>query len=193
MAFKRFKLKSVGSLIGSLFTLIASPAWALPGDTLEAVEAWIQGNATLSPRPGERLTIQRSDTPARRFTFQASMFPVAGAASEDTGRIRMEQLSLFDMTEGVSVNQLEEALRAIYGAELYTDYRQGKVLYTYPASGTVGGNPELVVEGQVRQGVRYAYWMELVSDSQGATYSGRLVLFIKDDLPQLRRRLMGAP
>lgn len=175
--------------------LIYAPgAWALPGQTAAAVEAWMRSNSTLSAAVNRGLTAFRQDTPARRFTFQASIFPVAGVISLEAGTvIRTEQLTLFDGIDGVTRNRLEESLRAIYGAAVYTDFQQAQPLYYYPQSEESfhTGSQAAVFQGEVWEGQNYAYWLELTSTPQGVVNSGRITVFLKEDLPRLRRQLTG--
>ncbi|MBD0335171.1 MAG: hypothetical protein ICV62_06765 [Cyanobacteria bacterium Co-bin13] len=167
------------------------PGYALPGEPVRAVEEWIQANPTLRPGPGERLLINRIDTPAQRFGFQASIFPVSGVApGVNSNLIRTERFSLFDLINGLDGNRMEESLRVIYGTEIYADYRRALPVYSYPSADAVPlENPNLRQQGEVRQGDRYAYWLELDSDQTGTTYSGRMAIFLKEDLPLLLEQL----
>lgn len=169
------------------------PSYALPGGSVPAVEAWIQGNPTLSPQPGERLRIHRTDSPALRFTFQASIFPVSGVAPvSGTNLIRTERFSFFDLINGVDGNRMEESLRDIYGPEIYADYRRAIPLYSYPnPDSPTLANPDVLLQGEVREGDFYAYWLEIASDQAGTAYSGRMAVFLKADLPKLLEQLDG--
>lgn len=185
----------IASLMALSSVMTAQAGYALPGVSLSAVEDWIRNNPTLRPQPYERLLVQRSDTPSRRFSFQASPFPVTGVDPTRTGYIiRTEQLSLFDQIDGVSANRLEESLRAVYGLDVYRDYRQAEVLYRYPTRlSEPRENPNLLLQGEVRRGERYAYWVELALDPQGNGYSGQMTVFLKEDLPALLTQLRNAP
>lgn len=167
------------------------PSYALPGEPVRTVEAWIQGNPTLHPQPGERLVINRTDSPALRFNFQASVFPVSGVAPiQGTSLIRTERFSFFDLINGVDSNRMEESLREIYGPAIYVDYRRALPLFSYPNSDTtVSVNPEVLLQGEVREGDLYAYWLEIASDETGVAYSGRMAVFLKEDLPKLLEQL----
>ncbi|PSN10538.1 hypothetical protein C7271_25885 [filamentous cyanobacterium CCP5] len=106
--------------------------------------------------------------------------------------IRTEELTLFDQVNGVDRDRLEESLRAIYGPAVYTDYQQAQLLYAYPSAETPPpANSEIVLLGEVLEGDRYAYWLELAANPQGVVYSGRAIVFLKEDLPLLRRYLTG--
>lgn len=176
--------------LSSFACLAGGPAAALPGQSVPAAEAWIQGNPTLRPTAEERLVVNRVDTPAQRFSFQASVFPVSGVATTGTSSlIRTESFSLFDLINAVHQVRLEESLRAIYGAEIYTDYRRAQTLHSYPAEASLPSETALLLQGEVRQGERYAYWLELASDQSGNVYSGKMIVFLPEDLPGLLERL----
>lgn len=70
------------------------PANALPGQMVEEAIAWIQAHPTLQPA-GETLLVRKSDTPAHRFTFEASTHSPGRAMLGNGNLIRLEQLSLF--------------------------------------------------------------------------------------------------
>lgn len=169
---------------------------AFPGQTSDEVQTWIQAHPTLRPAPGEKLLIRKTDTPARRFSFQASPLQVGRAApGPGGGIIRTEEISLFDMVNGVTRARLEESLRAIYGAQIYDDYTRAGVVYAYPDPATVGkatnrDTPLLSgLTGEVREGDRYAYWLELARRPNGVTYTGKMVVFLRDDIPKLAAEL----
>ncbi|ASC69245.1 uncharacterized protein XM38_001720 [Halomicronema hongdechloris C2206] len=164
----------------------AGIAQALPGQPVEVVKAWIQANPTLRPNRPDTLVVHRTDTPARRFTFRASVFPIGNLTPEvDLSHIRTERFDLFDLANGVDVERLEESLRAIYGPDIYADYQLAEPLYRYPnVESSATANPAVMVEGEVRIGERFAYWLELNSDAQGVT-RGRMTILTKADLPRL--------
>lgn len=188
-------MRKVGLGLGCWAALwgIAQPSQALPGQSVRTVEAWIQGNPTLQPGPGETLVVNRTDTPAQRFSFQASIFPVSGIRPGVSGNIiRTERFGLFDLINPIGSVRMEESLRAIYGSELYADYRRAAPLYSYPnADSPPTDNPELLLQGEVRASDRYAYWLELTADQEGTVYSGRMTVFLKEDLPSLLEQLGG--
>ncbi len=185
-------LKS-GSLALAALALTTHPGWALPGQTVNLTESWIRNNPTLRPGPNERLAINRLVAPGQRFTFQASVFPISGVAPDQNPRqIRSERFSLSDHANPITVERLDESLRAIYGQEIFNDYRQATVLLRYPARGARPAptdNPNLVLRGEVRQGERFAYWQEIAYDRAGTAYLGRMAVFVKDDLPALQTQL----
>jgi hypothetical protein len=175
---------------------IARSAQALPGQFADEAAAWIQANSTLRPVRGERLLVKKSATPAQRFTFQALPTQVGRAATGfGGGIIRTEELALFDMVNGITPYRLQESLRSIYGSEIYRDFSQARRVYSYPDQSTVGravnrDTPLLaLIQGEVREGDRYAYWLETVRKPNGFAYSGKLTVFIKEDLAKLEAEL----
>ncbi|NEQ31173.1 MAG: hypothetical protein F6K04_09225 [Leptolyngbya sp. SIO4C5] len=165
----------------------ALPSRALPGQTVTEVAAWIQANPTLRPGPGERLLVNRVDTPAQRFTFQASIFPPGNLRSGINPRqIRAERTAIFDMINGVSFDRLEESLRVIYGSDIFADYQRSQPIYVYPtADAPISNNPNLLIQGELREGDRYAYWIEITSDASGNVDSGEISVLLKEDIPGL--------
>ena len=164
---------------------------ALPGQTINEVEAWIQAHPTLRPEPGERLLVRYSDTPAQRFVFQASVLTPGRIGLTGNGSIiRSERLQLFDMINGVTFNRLEESLRSIYGADVYSDFRRAVTFYAYPNEATPPSrNPTLLLKGELREGVRFGYWVELASNPEGVIYTGRINVLLKEDLASLQEHL----
>lgn len=192
------RIRCVGSLsLGMLLLFIAGRVQALPGQSPDEAEAWIQAHPTLRPASGEKLLIRKSATPAQRFQFKASLLQVGRAAPGPTGGIiRTEEISIYDMINGVTIARLQESLRSIYGAVIYQDYASAKVVYRYPGPATVDQAvnqkaPLLAaVQGEVRSGDRYAYWLEIVS-TNGFAYLGRATVFLKKDLPKLQTELQS--
>lgn len=182
-----------GSLALAALALTAYPGWALPGQTVNLTETWIRNNPTLKPGPGDRLAINRLVAPGQRFTFQASVFPISGVVpNQDPRQIRSERFSVSDHANPITVDRLDESLRAIYGQEIFNDYRQATVLLRYPARGARTNptdNPNLVLRGEVRQGERFAYWQEIAYDRDGTAYLGRMAVFVPEDLPALQAQL----
>ena len=175
-----------------LWGALASSARAIPGESVVNVEAWIQSHPTLRPEPTEGLVVHRVDTPARRFTFRATILPVAGFSSGDAeirNIIRTEQITLVNTVDGVTTNRLEESLRAIYDALIYNDYRRAKVLQSYPSEDINLGNENVLRQGELREGDRFAYWVDLVGTSAGFMSSGTMTVFLKTDLPALQAQL----
>lgn len=190
------KSNLLAAIWGLGLVVAGSAAQALPGQTGDEAVAWIQANSTLRPERGERLMVKKSATPAQRFTFQAIPMQVGKAAvGFGGGIIRTEELSLFDMINGVNSARLEESLRSIYGPTIYQDYAQARSVYAYPDRATVGravnrDTPLLsAIRGEVREGDRYAYWLEIARRPDGFAYSGKLTVFLREDLPKLEAEL----
>lgn len=171
-------------------------ATALPGQTADEVAAWIRANPTLRPTSGERLLVRKTDTPNRRFMFQASVLSPGIATSPlDHTIIINERIELFDAISGVTRERLEETLRSIYGADIYQDYQQAQVAYAYPTFSTItqarSQSTPLKEElrGELRVGNRFAYWVEVAQPRTERPISGRMMVFLKSDLDKLETEL----
>ncbi len=182
--------------LGALWLSSSRPAAALPGQLTEEVTAWIQGNPTLRPSSGETLLVRKFDTAAQRFTFQASVLPPGKVAPiGNSGRVRTERISLFDMINGVTEERLAESLRAIYGLDIYQDFERARVVYSYPGPMDVDQarnrqTPlQAALQGQLRLGDRFGYWMETAPARTGQSYTGQLVVFLREDLDKLETEL----
>ncbi len=190
-----------GFTAGLVGLLAAAPALALPGQTVEEVLSWMQSNPTVRPKKGERLTVRRSNSAAQRFIFEASLFIPGTFAkgARDDGRIHSESLKLFDMQNGVTQARLEESLRAIYGLDVGGDFDRATVVQRYGADPAMPStanstapkwSPKLVnkprrqdyLRGELRQGERFAYWIEVAETEPGKAYSGQVAIFLVDDL-----------
>ncbi|MGB3202717.1 MAG: hypothetical protein WBA99_17560 [Nodosilinea sp.] len=182
-----------GFLSVATLAAIASPGWAIPGQTVNLATSWIRNNPTLKPAPNERLSVSRVAAPGQRFTFQASVFPVGELApAPNRQQIRTERFSLVDYANPITPDRLEESLRAIYGQDIFNDYRQAEVIMRYPERGTRPAptdNPDIFLRGEVREGDRFAYWQEITYDRTGTAHLGRMVVFLKADVPALQAQL----
>ncbi|MEA5469391.1 hypothetical protein [Spirulina sp. 06S082] len=196
---RSFCLRYLSTLgcFGLVFGAIASPAWSLPGQRTETVAAWIAGNPTLQPSDsGDGLTVRRTDTAAQRFEFRASVLPPGRISFlGNPGIIRSENFSLYDLINGVSLPRLEEALRVIYGLDIYTDYQNAQIVRIYPSADTLEMSRRLNLpglggrEGELRLGIRFAYWIELTKNEDSSSHSGQMTVFLKEDLPKMLREL----
>lgn len=172
-------------------------AIALPGQTPEQVIDWIRGNPALSPAAGERLLVRKSDTPSRRFQFQASVVLPGMAEVQGSARvIRSEQIKFFDIINGVTRSRLEESLRSIYGPEIMRDYATAQRIYAYPTAAMIlrsqakNASPLLAaLQGELRKGRKYGYWVELLQNGRGSANSGQITVFELDSLPKLEKEL----
>ena len=178
------------------FALFAGRANALPGQTTEEVAAWIQANPTLSPSNGERLFVQKTDTAARHFEFQASVLPPGKVTfPSDRGTIRTERILLFDLSNGVTPERLQEALRVIYSLDVYQDYNRAQIVYQYPNESAISqARTERkplreALQGQLRLGDHYAYWLEVAQPQQGKAVTGQMTIMLKSDLDKLETEL----
>ena len=172
---KRSVIISFGVALG----LSAGMARAIPGQSADEAAAWILAHPTLRPARGEKFLIRKSDTPARRFVFRVSLLPV-GRIAPGGGDVRAEEISIYDMVNGVTQTHLEEAIRVIYGTTIYQDYAASRRVYNYPSGSLIG---------EIREGDRYAYWIELVRRKNGFADSGRITVFLRGDVPKLQTEL----
>jgi hypothetical protein len=189
------RLIAVPALLGLLLGF-SDPAQALPGQTVAEVTSWIKANPTIRPTKNERLIVHKSDSAAQRFSFESSLFaPGAFDASTRDGRIRSEGLKLFDMQNGVTKARLEESLRAIYGLDISQDFDRAQTIYTYPTAATVRtgesqSKPVLgALQGEIRKGARYAYWVEVAGNTANKANSGRITVFQHRDIDKLEAEI----
>jgi hypothetical protein len=173
-------------------------AIALPGQTPDQVIDWIRTNPALRPEAGERLLVRKSDTPSRRFQFQASVVlpGIAAIQKSEANLIRSEQIRIFDIINGVTRSRLEESLRSIYGPDIMRDYATAKRIYAYPTAAMLqrsqakNASPILrALQGELRQGKKYGYWVELLQNGKGSANSGQITVFELDSLPKLEQEL----
>jgi hypothetical protein len=183
-------------ILGIVIGLNGGRVLALPGQSQEEVAAWIQANPTLSPSDNELLIVRKSNTAAQRFEFMADVLPPGKLlATNNFGVIRTERIELFDTINGVSRDRLEESLRIIYGLDIYQDYQQAKIIYTYPSDATVQQSinqkaPLLAArQGELRSGSRYGYWIEVAQPQTGDAVTGKILVLLKEDLDDLETYL----
>ncbi|MEA5620326.1 hypothetical protein VB711_21115 [Cronbergia sp. UHCC 0137] len=176
--------------------LFAAPSQALPGQTTEEVTTWIQAHPTLRPKSGEKLSVSKSDTAAQRFTFQASVLPPGKVTfTQDRGKIRTERISMYDAVNGMTSERLQESLRVIYGLDIYQDYNRAQVVYEYPNQSAINQarlakTPiREALQGELRVGDRYAYWMEVAKPKEGKAFVGQITVLLKTDLDKLEAEL----
>jgi hypothetical protein len=169
---------------------------ALPGQKTEEVDTWIKAHPTLRPKSGERLFVQKSDTAAQRFTFLASVLaPGKVAFTQDRSRIRSERITMYDAVNGMSFERFQEALRVIYGLDIYQDFNRAQLIYQYPNESAVNSarfakTPiREALQGELRLGDRYAYWVEVAQPRAGKAFTGQMTIFLKSDLDKLEAEL----
>jgi hypothetical protein len=193
-------LTSLQKLSLALISLVCcfptSPAHALPGQARQEVTAWINANPALRPSLGDGLSVRRFNTAAQRFSFEASVLPVSSLINvNDTSIIRKEQIAFYDVVNGISPDRLEESLRTIYGADIYQDYLQARVVYQYPSREQTElarrqGLPLLAARrGDLRLGDRFGYWLETTRGQGEQGANGQLTVFLREDLNQMESEL----
>ena len=190
---KRIGLGVLALGISSPCWFLGQPGYALPGLSVNEVKAWMQGHPTLRADSREGLRVHRADVPSRRFTFQATVFPIGGFQSAGdnavwTSRqrnfsiVRREEFILVDYDQPVSVRRLEDSLRTLYGPDAYADYRRAETVYEYTSATSS-------IQGEVRLGDLYAYWVELTPDTNGVTSIGKLNVLLTEDVNRLQSHL----
>ena len=186
---------ATGLCVGTLFD---SKVNALPGQSTEEVGTWIKAHPTLRPRSGEQLFVQKTDTAAQRFSFQASVLPPGRIEfSKDRGRIRTERIAMYDAINGMTFTRLQESLRVIYGLEIYQDYNRAQVVYQYPNQSVINSarfakTPiREALKGELRVGDRYVYWVEIAQPKTGKAFTGQMTILLKTDLDKLERELQS--
>ena len=187
---KHIGLALLALSIGGPCWLSAEPSYGLPGHAVNEVKTWMQGHPTLRADSREGLRVHRADVPSRRFTFQASVFPVGGfqgnnliaGERQNLGVVRREEFILVDYDAPVTVDRLEESLRTLYGPDIYADYRRSQSVYNY-ASGVHSR------QGEVRLGSTYGYWVEITPDVNGVVTTGKLNVTLAEDIDRLQSYL----
>ncbi len=192
---KRIGLGLFALGIGLPFLLSARPGYGLPGYSVNEVKTWMQGHPTLRASSSEGLRVHRADIPSRRFSFQASVFPVGGfrrsgnnsawpnsSSPQNLSIVRREEFILVDYDEQVTTARLEESLRILYGPDTYADYRRAQPIYSYTSETNT-------IQGEVRLGSIYAYWIEVTPDINGVITTGRLNVLLPDDVDRLESYL----
>ncbi|MGQ4645869.1 hypothetical protein [Lyngbya aestuarii] len=183
-------------LVPSYFFLLTTNADALPGQSAQRVVSWINAHPTLRPSIGDGLTVSKSSTPAQRFNFTASALPPGRLiAPRDRSTISSERLTLYDRINGVTFDRLQESLRTIYGPDIYQDYSQARLVYSYPTPRTLDRGRRFNLpllsaqEGKLFLGKHYAYWLEITNTETGKAFNGQLTVFLKQDLDKLQTEL----
>ncbi len=186
-------------IVNVVMPIVGHEAIALPGQTPDQVADWIKTNPALRPENGERLLVRKSDTPARRFQFQASvLLPGIAEIRGNAYVIRSEQIKFFDIINGVTRSRLEESLRSIYGPEIMRDYATAKRVYAYPTAAMLARSQDRNasaifrnLQGELRQGKKYGYWLELLQNGKGSANSGQITVFELQSLPKLEQELIS--
>lgn len=189
-------MKQIGLIMGGLM-LMATPAQAIPGQTIDEAAAWMRSNPAIRPSQNEKFLVRRVNTAAQQLTFDASLQPPGRMTRLALGErtIRSETLSLFDMRNGVTLNRLRGSVRLIYGLDIAQDFAASTIVKSYPTEARIQEavtqqKPQIAaLQGELRQGERFAYWLEIAQTENGRAYSGQLTVFLLDDLEKLRSEL----
>ncbi|MEM6251811.1 MAG: hypothetical protein AAF821_02715 [Cyanobacteria bacterium P01_D01_bin.156] len=177
--------------LGMSWVLSGSSSYGLPGQSVDETKTWMQGHPTLRAESREGLRVHRAEVPSRRFTFQASVLPIGGLQPANdsgfslnqrpnTNIIRREEFIVVDYDEPVTLERLEEALRVVYGPEVYADYRRSELLDGYRVTTANSA------QGNVRLGSLYAYWLEITLDTNGVATIGKLNVVLPEDVARLQ-------
>ena len=182
--------------VSILFSFFGNNVQALPGQSTDEAVSWINGNATLRPALGDGLVVKKSETPAHRFQFQASVLPPGRVHfPRDRTMIRSERFSFYDMINGVTNQRLIESLRNIYGVNIYQDFQRAELVYEYPSQEMIQRSrrqnlPLLAArKGELRRGEKYAYWIEIVETENNLAFDGQMTVFLPEDLEKLEQEL----
>jgi hypothetical protein len=185
----------IGIAAGLNVCLLALPGEAIPGQSADQAAAWIQENAALGAEPGETLLINRTQPDGTRFSFQASVAPPGRIINPlDRETIRSERMTFFK-PEGLTPQDLEEAIKAIYGPEIAADLEQAEEILRYPspqllsAPATDENFLERAIQGVVKRGELLVYWMELTQNRDGTVQQGQAVVFEEEWLPKITEEL----
>lgn len=187
-------LATLATLAGFTPRLTQS-AEALPGQSIQEAEAWMQAHPTLRADPRERLSIRRNDTPARRYTFHGSIYGPGGGAGDsllvrqrggELVMVRSEKFTLVDSISGVSIERLEDSLRNLYGAEVFADYRRAESVLVYSPGRVEDRGTQRAIRAQVLEGDLYAYIMEMIPNPDGTVHTGTVSVMLKEDVSALQ-------
>ena len=186
------------ALLGSV-GILCSGAQALPGDLQDDVRTWIEANPSFRESQINNLRVTRFNTAAQKFTFEASLYSPTFINEGTNGLIRSEELSFFDVTNGVSFERLQEALRTVYGVNIYQDFVSAREVYSYPDIATINRSKRQNLltlraqTGKLYEGDRFAYWVEIIKadpDNSDFANRGKIVVLQKGaDLANLESQL----
>jgi hypothetical protein len=189
-------MRKIGVILSGIL-LMAAPVQAIPGQTIDEAAVWMKSNSSVRPSQNEKFLVRRVNSAAQQFTFNASFVPPGKLTRLAPGGriIRSETLSLFDVRNGVTLARLRESVRAIYGLEIARDFDRARIVKSYPTNSQIQEavqkqNPQIAaLQGELRQGEEFAYWLEIAQSDQGKAYSGQLTVFLLDDLEKMRSEL----
>lgn len=190
-------LGAIAAVVGNVSFCLG--AMALPGQLTADVESWIAANPSFRDSMVHRLSATRFNTAAQKLTFEASIYAPDSFEAMNMNLVRSERVHFFDVTNGVSFQRLSEALRTIYGVNVYQDFSSAKLVDEYPDLNTVNRSTRQGLdilasqEGKLLEGDRFAYWLEIVKTSPDSNFAnqGQITILLKEDLPNLQSRLGG--
>jgi len=189
---------TAGLTIAGVWLGMGLSAVALPGQTVNEAQAWMQAHPSLRALPSERTSIRRSNTPSSRYTFHASAFGPSGGSGQSllvrrrsggAVTIRSEKFTLVDIVRGVSIPQLEDSLRNIYGAEVYADYRRARAVLVYSPGRAEDRSTERAHRAQLMEGELYAYLIEVIPNTNGVVETGAVTVMLREDIPAIQEGL----
>jgi hypothetical protein len=190
-----FKIGAIAAIISNLGFCLS--AQALPGDLVGDVATWIEANPSFRGSTINNLKVTRYNTAAQKMTFEASLYSPTRLNEQPTGLIRSEKLHFFDVTNGVTIERLQEALRTLYGVNVYQDFAAAREVYSYPDISTLNrarreNLPILAAQqGTLLEGDRFAYWIEVVKSDRQTDFAnrGHITVLLKEDLAALENQL----
>lgn len=182
-------------LVGVLLLGPVAPTWGIPGQTTDVAAAWVRDNPVLNPGPGETLLIQRTGTDGSRFSFQAQVAPPGRLTTPpDRETIRSERMTFFDPS-GVTPVELEQAIADIYGPEIAADLENSEEVLRYPSPEVLAAPVsdetflQRAIQGVIREGEQFVYWLELTQNRDGTVQQGQVVIFEPEWLPKVQREV----
>lgn len=195
MTFKVFSYPFWCCCVLSSLGFWGSAAQALPGQPAETVAAWIKDHPILQPSPGETLLIRKQEADGSRFTFQAEVTPPGRIVTPlDKETIRTERITLFE-TNGLTPDQLAATIRDIYGSDIEADFTQAPEVLRYPSAEVLDAPVtqdtflQRAIQGVIRQGAQFVYWLELTQNPDGSVQQGKIVLFEAEWLPKVQEEV----
>ncbi len=173
----------------------SQPAWGIPGMLSDEAAAWVRSNQGLNPGPGETFLINRTEPDGSRFSFQASVAPPGRITNPlDRETIRSERMTFY-APNGLTAADLEQAIQRIYGDEITADLQQSPEVLRYPSEAVLSAPPtdqnqlQRAIQGVVRQGSLFIYWLELTQNPDGRVQQGQVVIFEPEWLPKIQSEL----